>query len=45
MFDSSAARNSIEQKILIPDLPVNKQNVLKLTVKNYFFYFFYIQHF
>ena len=30
-IDTGAARNLIKQKILNPDVPKNKQNVLKLT--------------
>ena len=31
MIDTGAAQNLIKQKILSPDVPINKQNILKLT--------------
>ena len=31
MIDTSAARNLIKQKVLNPEVPINSQNVLKLT--------------
>ena len=31
MIDTGAARNLIKQKILNPEVPINSQNVLKLT--------------
>ena len=31
MIDTGAARNFIEQKVLNPEVPINSQNVLKLT--------------
>ena len=30
MIDTGAARNSIKQKVLNPEVPINSQNVLKL---------------
>ena len=30
MIDTDAARNSIKQKFLNPEVPINSQNVLKL---------------
>ena len=35
MICTSAARNSIKQKVLNPEVPMNSQNVLKLTGINY----------
>ena len=34
MIDTGAARNLIEQKFLNPEVPINIQNVLKLTEMN-----------
>ena len=34
MIDTGAAGNLIEQKVLNPEVPINSQNVLKLTVIN-----------
>ena len=34
MIDTGAIRNLIKQKILNPDIPINKQNVFKLTGVN-----------
>ena len=31
MIDTVAARNLIKQKVLNPEVPINSQNVLKLT--------------
>ena len=31
MIDTGAVRNLIKQKVLNPDVPINSQNVLKLT--------------
>ena len=31
MIDTGAARNLIKQKVLNPEVPINSQNVLKLT--------------
>ena len=33
MIDTGAARNSIKQKVLNVDVPINKQNVLKHSKK------------
>ena len=33
-IDTGAARNLIEQKVLKPEVPINKQNVFKLTRMN-----------
>ena len=30
-IDTGAARNSIKQNVLNPEVPINSQNVLKLT--------------
>ena len=35
MIDTSAARNIIKLKVLYPEVPINKQNVLKLTGINH----------
>ena len=34
MIDTGAAQNTIEQKVLSPVVPINRQNVLKLTEIN-----------
>ena len=31
MIDTGAARNLIKQKVLNPEVPINRENVLKLT--------------
>ena len=31
MIDTGAARNLIKEKVLNPEVPINSQNVLKLT--------------
>ena len=35
MIDTGAARNLIKQKVLYPEVPINSQNLLKLTGINY----------
>ena len=35
MIDTGAARNLIKQKVLNPRVPINSQNVLKLTGINH----------